>query len=210
MAALWLTGPVAAEPPRRLPPVDQAASDPSFVRFRAALIAAVDRKDAAFIERVLAPDIKVSFGGESGAADFRAAWRPEQPDSKLWSTLGAILRLGGSFEPGGSFVAPYTFSHFPDDLDPFESLVVIGSGVALRAEPKPDGALLARLGFEIVRPGQPDGPEAAGAGAWTKVIAANGHLGYVAAHLVRSPLDYRAGFARRDGEWRLVFLVAGD
>jgi hypothetical protein len=200
----------AEQKPRYLLPVDQAATDASFAAFRAELIAAIDRKDIAAVERALAPDIKASFGGETGIADFHAMWRTKEPDSELWAELGTVLRLGGSFDRDGRFVAPYVFSRFPDDLDAMESLVIIGRGVALRAEPKPDGALLARLTYEIVTAAPPDGPEAADAKAWVKVVAANGHMGYVAAPLVRSPIDYRAGFAKRDGQWRMIFFVAGD
>jgi hypothetical protein len=133
-------------------------------------------------------------------------WRPEAVDSTLWTVLGEILRLGGSFEPDGSFVAPYTFSRFPDDLDGFESLVVIGTGVALRAAPRPDAPLIARLNYDIVTVATPPDPAA----AWVEVRTPDGRSGHVAAALLRSPIDYRAGFARRDGEWRMIYFIAGD
>jgi hypothetical protein len=189
-----------------LPPVDQAATNPSFLAFRDSLAQAVTRKDAAFVEKVMAPDVKLSFGGESGIADFRRIWRPDQADSKLWTALGEILRLGGSFEPDGSFVAPYTFSRFPDDLDSFESIVVTGNGVALRAAPRTDAPLIARLSYDIVTVEAPPDPAA----AWVEVRLADGRSGHVAAPLLRSPLDYRAGFAKREGEWRVIYLIAGD
>jgi hypothetical protein len=200
----------AEQKPRYLLPVDQAESDPSFAAFRAELLATIERKDVAAVKRVLAADIKASFGGETGIADFHAMWRINEADSELWAELGTVLRLGGSFDREGRFIAPYVFSRFPRDLEAMESLVVIGRGVALRAEPKAHGALLARLTYEIVTAAPPDGPEVADRKAWVKVIAANGHMGYVAATLIRSPIDYRAGFAKRNGEWRMIFFVAGD
>ena len=33
---------------------------------------------------------------------------------------------------------------------------------------------------------------------------------FIASHLVRSPVDYRACFSRMKGEWKMVVLVAGD
>jgi hypothetical protein len=200
----------AEQRPRYLSPVDQAASDPSFLAFRTELLAAIERKDVAAVEGVLAPDIKASFGGETGIADFHAMWRTRAPDTELWSELGKVLRLGGSFDREGRFTAPYVFSRFPDDLDAFECLVVIGRGVALRAEPKADSALLARLGYEIVTAASQQGPEVVEGKAWHKVTAANGQTGYVAGDLLRSPLDWRAGFRKRDGAWRMEFFVAGD
>lgn len=190
--------------------MDQAASNPSFLQFRNRLLQAVVEKDAAFIESVLAPDIELSFGGHSGLADFREIWKPEQPDSELWEELGEVLRLGGTFEPDGSFIAPYLFSRLPDHLDPTDYLVVVGDGVALRAAPKSDAAIVARLSYDIVTPEPLEKDAGPGRHAWSKVRTANGRSGYVARRFLRSPLQDRAGFAKRDGQWRMIFFLAGD
>jgi hypothetical protein len=186
--------------------VDQAAANAAFLQFREQLLQAIGRKDAAFVESILAPDVRNEIEGETGVAAFRSKWHPDQAASKLWTVLGDILRLGGSFEPDGSFAAPYTFSRFPDDLDSIETLVIIGSGVALRSAPRLDAPLLARLSYELVTADDPSRPIT----GWVRVRTETGQVGYVAEHLVRSPIDYRAGFAKRDGTWRLIYLVAGD
>jgi hypothetical protein len=52
---------------RKLYPVDEATKDPSFFTFRARLIQAVQRHDAAFLISILAPKITNSFGGDGGS-----------------------------------------------------------------------------------------------------------------------------------------------
>jgi len=200
--------PIAAE--QRIPrviPTDQAETNAAFREFRDRLRDAVDRKDAAFIAGILASEVKLSVEGAKGADEFLKEWRPEAPDSPLWPVLADILRLGGAFKPDGSFVAPYVHAHFPPKLDAIMSLVVISTGVAVRKEPRPDAAVLTRISYEIVtaEPWRDDVPA-----GWVKVKASGGHVGYVASELVRSPIGYRAGFARRGGQWRMIFLLAGD
>lgn len=43
-----------------------------------------------------------------------------------------------------------------------------------------------------------------------RVRRQGGLEGWVAAGDVRSSLAYRAGFAKVNGQWRMVFLVQGD
>lgn len=42
------------------------------------------------------------------------------------------------------------------------------------------------------------------------VRTANGQEGWVRGSDVRSPIDYRAGFSKRSGQWKLEAFVAGD
>ena len=46
-----------------------------------------------------------------------------------------VLALGGSFNEETTFMAPYTYSKFPDEFDAFEHGVVIGENVKVRKEP---------------------------------------------------------------------------
>jgi hypothetical protein len=107
-------------------------------------------------------------------------------------------------------VAPYTFSRWPGDVDAFEHVAIIGSGVRVRTEPRPDSDTLASLTYAIVPivhdPGQP--PDLGD--RWTAVRLPNRRVGFVAAQYARSPIDYRAIFARVAGDWRMVAFVAGD
>jgi hypothetical protein len=43
-----------------------------------------------------------------------------------------------------------------------------------------------------------------------RVKLAGGQQGYIASAYVRSPLDYRIVFEKRQGRWLITTLVAGD
>ena len=45
---------------------------------------------------------------------------------------------------------------------------------------------------------------------WTAVALRDGRRGYVHSRYVRSPIDYRAYFRKKDGRWWMVMLLAGD
>ncbi|HSE31218.1 MAG TPA: hypothetical protein VLA93_06545 [Pyrinomonadaceae bacterium] len=38
----------------------------------------------------------------------------------------------------------------------------------------------------------------------------DGQSGYMAEEFIRSPIDYRAGFAKQEGRWVMIFFIAGD
>ncbi len=195
----------------KLYPVDEAARVPSFFVFRARLFEAIRQRDNAFAISVLSPNIKNSFGGNDGIAEFKRGWKPERPDSKLWKTMMGVLALGGSFDGDDRFTAPYTFSKFPDDFDAFEYGVIVGENVRVRKEPKPDSQVIGTLSFDIVKvsdwmPKQSGGNKQ----EWISVTLADDVKGYVAKEFIRSPIDYRAIFEKKDGKWQLVAFLAGD
>jgi hypothetical protein len=205
LAVVWLAAavPVATAPPS-CPPVDEGPRDPEFVRFRAGLQAAVARRDVAAVMAVVDPAIKHSFGGDDGIAGFRARWRPEAPDSELWRALGSVLALGGRWQAAEGFVAPYTFTC--EVPDAFTTVIVIGRGVAVRASASTAAAVVARVDYAVLSVAE----GAWDTEGWVKVRIAGGREGYVAAALTRTPIDDRAFFARKGGQWRLVTFVRGD
>lgn len=193
----------------RLRPVDEGSGDPSFQAFRRRLIAALRRDDRHYVFSIVDPKLTPGFGDpESGLAGLKEEWPLDEPGGGRWielrETLLVLLAMGGSFRDGG-FWAPYIFSEWPQELDAFGYSAIIGRGVALRS--KPDGPVLRRLTYDIVKvPEQKEGPD----GGWFKVVTLDGREGYVAKRYVRSPMDYRAGFKKQKGRWRLTALVAGD
>jgi len=113
-------------------PVDEAVGDPELFVFRARLQAAVARQDTTELLRVIAPDIRNSFGGDGGREEFRQKWNLAQPDrSHLWAVLALVLALGGRRHGDSAFYAPYTFEGTPGDG--FEALAVLGRNVLVRA-----------------------------------------------------------------------------
>ena len=197
----------------RLEPVDEAARDPSFVLFRARLLDAAQARDTAFVLSALAPDVKVSFGGEHGVEGFRMLWlsglRPEDED--LWRTLTRAAALGSTYSARTEHspptaVAPYVFGAWPDSVDAFLHMAVLGERVRVRAAPRRDAETLTTLNYSIVPtlydPGLPEG--------WRRVRLADDRVGYVAAAFLRSPIDYRLGFVKEAGQWMIRYFVAGD
>ena len=185
-------------------PADEAIQQPDFFSFRAHLQAAVARRDVAAVLAVVDPAIKNSFGGDDGIDGFRRLWRPEAADSGLWAALGAVLALGGRFQGPDGFVAPYVFTC--EVPDAFTTVVVIGTGVAVRASPSRGAAVADRVDYVVLtvadRAWDTDG--------WVKVRLDGGREGFVSAAYARAPIDHRAYFQRKGGRWRLVTFVSGD
>ena len=197
----------------KLLPVDEAARDPGFFIFRARLQEAVARHDTAAVLDAVDPNIRVGFGGKDGAAAFREKWKLQDGDkSPLWAELGLVLALGGGFQSGGSFAAPYVFSRWPEALDAFEHVAVLGSDVRIRAAPSVTSGILATLSFDVVRLSQIGRSKLTPAQLkeWTAVELKGGRTGYVASRYVRSSVGYRALFNKVGGRWRMTAFVAGD
>lgn len=197
--------PAPAARSRTLLPVDEAAALPEFFTFRAWLLQVVARRDTAALLEIVDPDIKNGFGGDDGKVAFEREWRPSSAGSKVWETLAAVLALGGRRSGEDGFIAPYVFAVWPDGVDGFEHVAVIGDRVRVRRAPRADAAVLAVVSFTVLKRRDDQAPE-----AWTPVIAPDGRAGYISSQHVRSPIDYRAFFTKKDGRWRMVMLLAGD
>ena len=200
--------PVMRPAPEHLPP--------PLVRAKAELRGIVAGRDMqALLKRVRAKTT-LDFGGSVGPEGFKAVWNGD-PESRqrLWSTLESILALPGvarNFERGSEYCAPYIFcAELPGDTDPYESLVVIGSGVAIRDRPSLSGAVLRRVDH-VVLTRKGEDPRIEPIPDWTRVRLADGTGGYISTRWVRSPIDFRMTLRIDDGSdaWWLGFLIAGD
>lgn len=197
----------------RLLPVDAAAEDPSFLEFRTSLLQAVRAKNSAALMAVVDSSIRLSYGGASGHADFHKKWKPIDPESRVWSELEWILTHGGDFRRTNGvtqFWSPYVYSNWPEGPgapDPFEHAAITGKDIELRASPT--GEVRQRLSYDIVK--DIDGSaHKESKPQWVRVKTMGGVEGYVPGTRVRSQLDYRSGFERRHGAWRMVIFIAGD
>lgn len=205
LATVVQAGALAAEAVRFLP-VDEAAQVPEFFAFRAKLQAAIACRDIETIKGALQRDVKLSFGDENGVEAFDRIWEPSSPQSPLWKTLGTTLALGGTFDADGSFTAPYVFTTWPEDYDPFEYAAILDPAVPVRSAADFKSPLLTRLEFTIVKKADTMSPEE----GWTKITLSDGRFGYVETSHLRSPLDHRIRFAKVEGKWQVVFFLAGD
>ncbi len=209
---------VAAQKEYQVKPVDEAKKDASFLAFREKFIAAVKKRDTKFLLATLDRDVKGSFGGDSGIADFKRLWKLNQPNSLLWNELLTVLTNGGSFTDGKpaknkEFCAPYSYTLFPPDLDAFEHQMIFGSNVNLRAKPDSKSAVVAQLSYNVIKVDYENSvknPKQENEYAWLKIETLGGKKGFVSADLVRSPIDYRGCFEKIGGKWKMTFFLAGD
>jgi hypothetical protein len=201
-----------------LTPVDEASKDASFLAFRQKLQAAVKARDVNFLVARLHPQISFGFGlNSSGIANFKKRWNLAKPrESLLWEELGEVLALGGKFEKfdgGKEFCAPYVFASWPQDLDAAEYSVILGPAVPLRSAPKADAPQIATLNHVFVKADYLNSvrdPSRVDRWSWVKVSSPEKHVGYVAGRFVRSPLQFRAYFAKHQGMWKMRVFVVGD
>ncbi len=200
----------------KLYPVDEAPENPEFEAFRKELTAAARSKDVDFIRRHTDESIRYTFGVNEGLHGFFRQWELDKTpeESPFWAELLKVLELGGTFrnEEKTSFVAPYVFSEFPEDIDPFQHAAVVDKDVKVYAEPSTQAEVLGTLTYSIVRILERHfESEQAQRPVWMKVETFSGNSGYVPAEKVRSPIDYRGSWVKTDdGKWKMVFFVAGD
>jgi hypothetical protein len=127
-----------------------------------------------------------------------------------------VLTHGGAFTTDGRskmFTAPYIFSNFPNDLDGFEHGAIVGKNVKLLATPFASAPSVAALNYNIVKIDYENSikdKKIQDKIVWAKVETIGGKKGFVPGHLVRMSIDYRAGFEKKRGEWKMIFLLAGD
>ena len=197
------------------PPVEHLP--PTLQRAKAELRGIIARRDMQALHARVRAETKLDFGGSEGPEGFKAAWNSdEESRHRLWSTLDQILALPGvarAFDDDGSeYCAPYVFcTNLPGDLDPFEALVVLGEGVAIRDRPSLSGMVLRRVDHIVLTRAE-DPPGSKPPPDWTHVRLADGTAGYISTRWVRSPIDYRLTLRVEGGSetWWLGFLIAGD
>jgi hypothetical protein len=194
----------------KLYPIDEAAKDPAFFVFRARLMKAIQKRDATFLLSIVDPKIANNFGGDDGIANFKRIWHPERPTSPVWAELLSALALGGKFAEDKSFSAPYLFNGFPEQFDAFEHSAIIDDGVRVRREPGTAAAVVRTLSFDIVKLGPGYPKQSSDKRQWVPVVLADGQTGYVASEYIRSPIDYRAIFEKKNGKWMMTAFIAGD
>jgi hypothetical protein len=198
-------------------PVDEAKQEPSFLAFRTKLIAAVERKDAAYVLSIIDPKIEFSYGGDVGMAQFKKEWKQLNKNSEFWKEFAIVIKNGGRFFGEGrnrllEFSAPYTFNGFPADLMEIPNFAIFGSDVNLRKEPSIGSEVVAKLSYNIVELVEDDKNTAEDQlkSGWYHVKTLGGMTGYVKTDFVRADIDYRAGFQKKRGVWKMTFFIAGD
>jgi hypothetical protein len=202
-----------------------APADKSLDAFRKQLATIVQRKDRAALARlVAAKDFfwEGDFGGmfeakKSGFDNLATALRLGDADGRGWAALAAFAAeptLGRTTEHPQARCAPAPPDYEDADLaaltDATNTDVVDwsyprASGLAVRAAPAADAAVMETLGLTLVRV---LGVDRAG---WTRVATPGGKPGFVAPNSLLSPLADRLCFGKDASGWRIVgYVGAGD
>ncbi len=190
-------------------PVDESNMDESFKEFKEELKLAIENKNLDFILKALDKEVFNSFGGNEGVQGFKEYWQINNNDTELWEIIGEVISLGGSFsedEEGKTFIAPYVTSNWPLGVDEFEYIAVIDSNVSLRELPDTLSPEVKKLNYEILKYDNSYYEDK----NWIKVETGTGEKGFVLNKKVRSPIDYRIGFQKREGNWKIIWFVSGD
>ena len=199
---------LALAAPVSLPPVEQCRGDAEFTRVRQQVQKAVAARDLKGLMSLMSEDVRVTFGGLSGPERFSDFWTASDQDQDLlWSELSSALRFGcaqavdGEGKPYRAIPAMFVTG---DGLDGFSTWASL-PGAVLRAKPDAKGEVKMRLpAWTVLSEVEHDG------GSWVEVRTPKGRSGYVSTDEVRSLLDYRLIFGRREGQWRITAFIAGD
>jgi hypothetical protein len=199
---------------RKLPPVDEGASDRSWFLFKKRLQAAIDSRDKQFLLSILDKNVRNQSEKTRGIAQFRRQWELDTSDSPVWRELQSALLLGSAYmlrdKGARELCAPYILGKWPEDVEPFKNAVVIAKETTVRAEPSNTSAALGALSYDIVPitdwevddKGEPKQK-------WVRVRFRN-RDGYILEEHVRSPVEQAACFVKAGSGWRMTgFAPAG-
>ena len=199
--------------------IDQAKPGSSFYQFRQQLQQAVQRRDAAFIRSIAAPDIRLTFGPPITLNDLEI----DNPNALFWQRLERIISTGcAPYEaPAGApatdtWVCPHVAQAALGD--PFTDVYVVGEGVNVRAKPQLNSAVVGVLSNEVVAIDQAaynafsesQRIAAETLSGWFPVTTPQGQRGYVSSRYAFIPAGYRARFERVNNRWQMTIFITGD
>jgi len=194
------------------PVVDEGAADANFAVARAAIVAALRLGDTDAVATYADEAILLDFGGGSGRDGFanrlKSGVKNGLTGDEYRAALEEALMFGGRFTAPDIFEAPFTFTEpLPEDLDAFDANFVLGSDVPVHAAPSENSEIVGTVSFELVRYNE----TAEGNDAFMPIRSDDGRVsGFVAVEHLKSPLDHRAIFEKKDGRWVMTAFVAGD
>ena len=198
---------------RKLPPVDEAAADLTWQRFKKRLLSAIDKRDKQFLLSILDKNVRNQDERTRGVAHFRKQWELDTDDSPVWKELATALQLGGAYivrDKRRELCAPYLLGRWPDDLEPFKNGVVISRDAAVQAEPSNQSNALGTLSYDIVNVIDWEVDDKANPNQKWVRIRYRTRDGYIPEEQIRSPIEQAACFVKSGNGWRMTgFAPAG-
>jgi hypothetical protein len=175
-------------------------------------IAAAKARNFKALAPHVADNIELDFGGGKGRAEFGR--RLAKGGGVFWDELVWVLEHGGKFEKDGSFFAPYTFGADTGKLDVFESGVLVEK-VKAHAQPRENAPVVAELDRSVVKVadwkrGKTTPSPFYRRKDWVQIEFADKKKAWIPAKSVRSTVDFRAGFDKVGGSWKMTAFIAGD
>lgn len=212
IAFALLVVPATASPVDRLQPRDEAAQDPSFVAFRTRLQGIIENRDVKGLTGCLADDVLNNYGGGKGVGAFNSAWKLDDEQSAVWPVLAGVLRLGGHFGGTKVFTAPYVYAAWPKDYGRLDFVAVTSADAVIRTAPDAGAAVVRKLDHDLLEVIQSASmpQHEAGPDDWVEVKDRKGNRGFILVGDVRSPLDFRVTFEKRNGKWVIASFVSGE
>ncbi|MFN3456703.1 MAG: hypothetical protein ACK4Z8_03910 [Novosphingobium sp.] len=186
----------------RYAPQDNCSKQPGWPAFRKALASSIKSRDAQALAKLAAPDIALDYGGGNGPTEL--VKRLNDPETKLWQELDAILPLGCAMQ-GGLAAMPWVFWNVPEDIDSYSAMLVLDEDTAMLD--KVGGKPIEDAGWTIVGIDPMDFDTDAKA---IRVTTHDGTKGWIETRKLRSLLDYRLIAEPKDGQWQITAFIAGD
>ena len=194
---------------RRLEPIDEAAQDASWARFKKRLIAAIDKRDRKFILGILDKNVRTGLEGGRGVAEFRKLWELDSDASPLWQELRAVVALPAAYhrpDKGRTeLCVPYVAVHWPQDMDAFKGGALIAGDVLVKSTPSAGADTVATLSYNMVEVAdwEVDDRDAGSKQKWVRIWLKSG-IGFVPEEQIRSPIEHTACFVKGETSWRMV------
>jgi hypothetical protein len=176
---------------------------PDYAGFHDRLTAAVELRDGKALLMLLAPDVLINFGGETGRKAFSRQWDLDSSASELWFELIRILRLGCA-RSGDALVMPSLTVQWDPMEVAFDKAIVASPAADLLASPEWGSPPIATLGWDVVT--LLESPS----DIHSRVRLADGREGWMSDADLYSPLGYRMVVEKRAGKWMITAFVAGD
>jgi Bacterial SH3 domain len=207
--ACSIVGATAAQaaPAKQYPPKDECLAIDGYFDLRQNFEGIVKRRDTKAFLAMVSPAISWTFGGGEGKDAFAKEWKLETGKaSPIWAELDKIVRLGCFSQGTDNPTMPHLFGQDPGTGDAGAgAALVTGPAVNMRAQPTTAAASLRKVNWEVVKTLEVSKDE-----LWSKVQTADGKTGFIRNDYLRSFLDYRIGFERKDKGWMVSFFIAGD